>query len=64
MTIFDFSNYTRSPQLVQILVSFVSWFVFFLYMSIFHLAISLTLKSNSIAYFTVTVGNEEGVDLV
>ena len=25
MTIFDFSNYTRSPQLVQILVSFVSW---------------------------------------
>ena len=64
MTIFDFSNYTRSPQLVQILVSFVSWFVFFLYMSIFHLAISLTLKSNSIAHFTVTVGNEAGVDLV
>ena len=34
MTILDFRNYTRSPQLVQILVSFGSWFVFFLYMSI------------------------------
>ena len=59
MTIFDFSNYTRSPQLIQ------SFGFFRLLVSIpFHPAISLTLKSNSIAHFTVTVGNEAGVDLV
>ena len=30
----------------------------------FNPAISLTLKSNSIAHFSVTVGNKAGVDLV